>query len=226
MAESYLMILKDLIKGELVAAIQYKIAADSCIGPNQSYLVKHFNEHYEDEMSHYTLLMTALMSRNEKPDINLDDIKDRAIPSTVEMTSNISSYLRKFFEDRESEAIDAYREFHEIIKNIDADLDDIVMGIMSDERDHRLDMTRIMTDSDSAIKPVEPVSLEDVFLEGLKKLSNKIRLSKLKGYSVNEINEFNKFVKLLPSDLRDDNNYLLKCREVFQNIISDNSLGR
>ena len=40
---SYLDGLKKLINAEAAAAIQYKIAADAIVGPNQSYLVEHFN---------------------------------------------------------------------------------------------------------------------------------------------------------------------------------------
>ena len=140
---SYLDGLKKLINAEAVAAIQYKIAADAIIGPNQSYLVEHFNEHTEEEWKHYSELVKALMERGGHTELNLSKTLSDANPETKEITSFQSDDLRKFFIDAEEGAIRAYQAYYNEIEDKDKDLADIINGIISDEREHKLDFTRI-----------------------------------------------------------------------------------
>lgn len=139
----YLDDLKKLINGEAVAAIQYKIAADNIVGPDQSYYVEHFTEHSDDEWSHYTQLVSALMQREGESEPSLNSIINDAIPETEEIRSFDSEYLRDFFARAEENAIEAYQDFYDRIEKQDADLADLIIGIIQDERDHKLDMTRI-----------------------------------------------------------------------------------
>jgi len=139
----YLDKLKKLINAEAVAAIQYKFAADSIIGPNQSYLVEHFNEHAGEEWDHYSELVKALMEREKHADLNLNKVISDANPATKELTSFESEYLRQFFIEAEEGAIKAYQAFYNEIEDKDADLADIINGIISDEREHKLDFTRM-----------------------------------------------------------------------------------
>ncbi len=141
--DTYLDKLKKLINGEAVAAMQYKIAANAIIGPEQSYLVNHFNEHSEEEWGHYTQLVTALMERDGKTELNLEKTISEASPSTKELSDYSSESLRKFFIETEQDAIDAYQAFYDEIEEKDKDLADIINGIISDEREHKLDFTRI-----------------------------------------------------------------------------------
>ena len=142
---SYLDKLKKLINGEAAAAIQYKYASKAIIGPNQSYLVKHFEEHSKEEWGHYDLLVDALMERGGHPELEIDKAITNALPETKELTDYSSEYLRKFFADAEENAIREYKAFYEEIKDgaDTQDLADIISGIISDERDHRLDFVRI-----------------------------------------------------------------------------------
>ena len=153
--EKYLEDLKKLASGELVAATQYQIAAQGLIGPNQSYLAGHFAEHHTEELDHYLQIVNALMERGVALEVNLHKTLDEGMPPLVELETNTTQYLRKFFADREQEAIDAYQKFHEEIKDIDADLDDIVVGIIADERDHKLDMDRLEEESELLASQVE-----------------------------------------------------------------------
>ena len=142
---SYLDTLKKLINGEAAAAIQYKFAADAIVGPNQSYLVDHFEEHAKEEWGHYSELVAALMERGGHPDLSLAKILSDASPATKELTEFSSEYLRKFFADAEDAAIKAYQAYYDEIKDGQdtKDLADIINGIISDEREHKLDFTRI-----------------------------------------------------------------------------------
>jgi len=142
----YLEDLKKLISGEAVAAIQYKFAADSIVGPNQSYLVSHFTEHSDEEWGHYSQLVSALMQRDGEAEMNLITTVNDAMPETNELESFDSEYLRQFFADAEDAAIEAYQDFYNKIERQDPDLADIINGIISDERDHKLDFTRIAED--------------------------------------------------------------------------------
>lgn len=140
---SYLDKLKKLINAEAVAAIQYKFAADAIVGPNQSYLVEHFNEHAGEEWDHYSELVKALMERGGHPELNLSKVLSEADPSTNELSEYTSESLRQFFIEAEEGAIKSYQAFYDEIEEKDKDLADIINGIISDEREHKLDFTRV-----------------------------------------------------------------------------------
>ena len=142
---NYLEDLKKLINGEATAAIQYKFASDSMIGDNQSYLRSHFEEHVTEEWGHYTQLVEALMERGGEADSTLEALISSALPETEEIESFDSEYLRDFFISSERNAIKAYQKFYNSIEDEDPDLADIVSGIISDERAHKLDFERMET---------------------------------------------------------------------------------
>ena len=141
---NYLEDLKKLINGEATAAIQYKFASDSMIGDNQSYLRSHFEEHVTEEWGHYTQLVEALMARGGEADSTLEALISSALPETEEIESFDSEYLREFFISAERNAIKAYQKFYNSIEDEDPDLADIVSGIISDERAHKLDFERMV----------------------------------------------------------------------------------
>ena len=142
---SYLDKLKKLINAEAVAAIQYKFAADAIVGPNQSYLVEHFNEPAGEEWDHYSELVKALMERGGHPELNLSKVLSEADPSTNELSDYTSESLRQFFIEAEEGAIKSYQAYYDEIKDgaDTKDLADIINGIISDEREHKLDFTRV-----------------------------------------------------------------------------------
>ena len=141
---NYLEDLKKLINGEATAAIQYKFASDSMVGDNQSYLRSHFEEHVTEEWGHYTQLVEALMERGGEADSTLEALISSALPETEEIESFDSEYLREFFISAERNAIKAYQKFYNSIEDEDPDLADIVSGIISDERAHKLDFERMI----------------------------------------------------------------------------------
>lgn len=140
---NYLEDLKKLINGEATAAIQYKFASDSMVGDNQSYLRSHFEEHVTEEWGHYTQLVEALMERGGEAGSTLEALISSALPETEEIESFDSEYLREFFISSERNAIKAYQKFYNSIEDEDPDLADIVSGIISDERAHKLDFERM-----------------------------------------------------------------------------------
>lgn len=142
----YIDDLKKLINGEAVAAIQYKFAAESLVGKNLDYLQGHFSEHSEEEWGHYSQLVAALMQRFEEAEKNLIITINDAMPATNEITSFDAEYLREFFINAETEAIEAYQNFYNSIENVDKDLADIINAIISGEREHKLDFTRMVNE--------------------------------------------------------------------------------
>lgn len=173
---NYLEDLKKLINGEATAAIQYKFASDSMIGDNQSYLRSHFEEHVTEEWGHYTQLVEALMERGGEADSTLEALISSALPETEEIESFDSEYLREFFISAERNAIKAYQKFYNSIEDEDPDLADIVSGIISDERAHKLDFERMettdmgkdMESEEDEDKEEEPSDSEDKESEDLK----------------------------------------------------------
>ena len=143
-SSNYLDDLKKLINGEATAAIQYKYASDSLVGENQSYLQSHFDEHFTEEWGHYTQLVQALMERGGEADMTIEALTSNALPKTVEIESFDTDYLREFFISAEKEAIKEYQRFYNTIEDKDPDLADIVNGIISDERGHKLDFERLV----------------------------------------------------------------------------------
>ena len=159
---NYLEDLKKLINGEATAAIQYKFASDSMIGDNQSYLRSHFEEHVTEEWGHYTQLVEALMERGGEADSTLEALISSALPETEEIESFDSEYLREFFISAERNAIKAYQKFYNSIEDEDPDLADIVSGIISDERAHKLDFERMeTTDMDKDMESEEEKKEEE-----------------------------------------------------------------
>ena len=159
---NYLEDLKKLINGEATAAIQYKFASDSMIGDNQSYLRSHFEEHVTEEWGHYTQLVEALMERGGEADSTLEALISSALPETEEIESFDSEYLREFFISAERNAIKAYQKFYNSIEDEDPDLADIVSGIISDERAHKLDFERMeSTDMDKDMESEEEKKEEE-----------------------------------------------------------------
>ena len=159
---NYLEDLKKLINGEATAAIQYKFASDSMIGDNQSYLRSHFEEHVTEEWGHYTQLVEALMERGGEADSTLEALISSALPETEEIESFDSEYLREFFISAEKNAIKAYQKFYNSIEDEDPDLADIVSGIISDERAHKLDFERMEAkDMDKDIESEEDEGKEE-----------------------------------------------------------------
>ena len=159
---NYLEDLKKLINGEATAAIQYKFASDSMIGDNQSYLRSHFEEHVTEEWGHYTQLVEALMERGGEAGSTLEALISSALPETEEIESFDSEYLREFFISAERNAIKAYQKFYNSIEDEDPDLADIVSGIISDERAHKLDFERMeTTDIDKDIESEEDEDKEE-----------------------------------------------------------------
>ena len=156
--KDYLEELKELINGEAVAAIQYTMAYNAIRGKNQSYLVSHFTEHAAEEWGHYAALVAALMERDQSTEPSIARTVENALPATEELTSFDSEYLRDFFKRAEDNAIKAYIAFHDKIETLDKDLADIVLGIIQDEKDHKLDMTRIEPEEE---KPVETAALPE-----------------------------------------------------------------
>ena len=137
--------LKKLINGELAAAIQYKIAAESLTGSdNFDYIKSHCEEHYEEEFEHYQLLVAALMQRGGSANLGIQSAISDALPATEELESVDTEYIKNFFIQSEDNAIEAYLSFHETVKDSDPDLDDIILGIIDDEREHKLDFTRLV----------------------------------------------------------------------------------
>ena len=173
---NYLEDLKKLINGEATAAIQYKFASDSMIGDNQSYLRSHFEEHVTEEWGHYTQLVEALMERGGEADSTLEALISSALPETEDIESFDSEYLREFFISAERDAIKAYQKFYNSIEDEDPDLADIVSGIISDERAHKLDFERMettdmgkdMESEEDEDKEEEPSDSEDKESEDLK----------------------------------------------------------
>ena len=136
--------LKQLINGELTAAVQYRIAAESLTGnSNFTYIKSHCDEHSDEELAHYQLLVAALMQRDGAADLSVQSLVDAALPATEEIKSADADYIKTFFAEAETNAIKAYQEFHESIKDTDPGLDDIILGIIEDEREHKLDFTRL-----------------------------------------------------------------------------------
>ena len=146
-SNNYIDDLKKLINGEATAAIQYKFASDSMVGSDQSYLRSHFEEHFNEEWGHYTQLVEALMERGGEADSTLQSLISSALPETVEIDSYDSEYLREFFIEAERNAIKAYQKFYNSIEDEDPDLADIISGIISDERAHKLDFERMESKS-------------------------------------------------------------------------------
>lgn len=141
---NYLDELKKLINGELIASMQYTIAAESVTGANNlSYLQEHFSEHAGEEKNHYSILVKALMERGGMAESNLMNIGTEALPKTKELGALTTDALCDFFIDSEKEAIKAYQEFYSEIEDEDKDLADIINGIISDEREHKLDFEKI-----------------------------------------------------------------------------------
>ena len=83
------------------------------------------------------------MQRGGSADLTIQASVNDALPATEELESADVNYIKSFFARAEDNAIKAYVAFHEEIKDNDPGLDDIILGIIEDEREHKLDFTRV-----------------------------------------------------------------------------------
>lgn len=88
------------------------------------------------------------MERGGHPELNLSKVLSEADPSTNELSEYTSESLRQFFIEAEEGAIKSYQVFYDEIEEKDKDLADIINGIISDEREHKLDFTRVKEENE------------------------------------------------------------------------------
>ena len=135
--------LNSLIGSELIASTQYRIAAKTVVGTDYDACRAEFEKHADEEMDHMKKLMDAAIKREIPVCQDLAYLINCANPKYEIMTLNKSSYLVRFHLQAEEDAIDAYTEFYDLIKDVDTVLADEIKEILNDEMEHRSDLKKI-----------------------------------------------------------------------------------
>ena len=137
--------LNSLIGSELIASTQYRIAAKTVVGTDYDACSEEFEKHADEEMDHMKKLMDAAIKREIPVCQDLAYLINCANPKYEVMTLNKSSYLVRFHLQAEEDAIDAYTEFYDLIKDVDTVLADEIKEILNDEMEHRSDLKKIIS---------------------------------------------------------------------------------
>ena len=137
--------LNSLIGSELIASTQYRIAAKTVVGTDYDACSEEFEKHADEEMDHMKKLMDAAVKREIPVCQDLAYLINCANPKYEKMTLNKSSYLVRFHLQAEEDAINAYTEFYDLIKDVDTVLADEIKEILNDEMEHRLDLKKIIS---------------------------------------------------------------------------------
>lgn len=137
--------LNSLIGSELIASTQYRIAAKTVVGTDYDACSEEFEKHADEEMDHMKKLMDAAVKREIPVCQDLAHLINCANPKYEIMTLNKSSYLVRFHLKAEEDAINAYTEFYDLIKDVDTVLADEIKEILNDEMEHRSDLKKIIS---------------------------------------------------------------------------------
>lgn len=137
--------LNSLIGSELIASTQYRIAAKTVVGTDYDACSEEFEKHADEEMDHMKKLMDAAVKREIPVCQDLAYLINCANPKYEIMTLNKSSYLVRFHLKAEEDAINAYTEFYDLVKDVDTVLADEIKEILNDEMEHRSDLKKIIS---------------------------------------------------------------------------------
>lgn len=143
--------LNSLIGSELIASLQYRIAAKTVKGTDYDSCASEFEIHADEEMEHMKILMEESVKRELPVCQDLLELIKCSTPVYEFMSSTDSTYLVNFHLDSEEKAITAYTHFYESIKDFDAILADRIKEIIDDEMEHRKDLKKILSSIDGSL---------------------------------------------------------------------------
>lgn len=135
--------LNKLIGSEIVASLQYEIAAKIATGTDYDSCATEFAKHAEEEREHYIKLMECAVERDLYFDQDVASLIVNAYPKYMKMVGKSTKELVTFHFHSEESAIVAYKEFYNIIKDRDITLAQCIKDILHDEIEHRKDMKKI-----------------------------------------------------------------------------------
>lgn len=151
--------LNALIGGELTAFLQYEFASHSVIGTDFDTCTNEFKQHADEERSHMNTLIECAIERDLSINQDLITVMQNATPNYELMSANSTDYLVKFHLNAEENAIKAYKEFYNEIKDEDITLANEIKSILHDEIEHRKDLKKIfgsINDLKEDTKAIDP----------------------------------------------------------------------
>lgn len=136
-----------LLGDELIAHMQYVIAAQFVKGKEGDRCFEEFEQHAKEEQEHFTNLLNYMVSEKMNVNSDLQTLITQSKSGYTKMTETDKKDLLEFHLKAEEDAIKAYKEFFEELdkeEKPDVKLLEIIRDIIKDEEEHKEDLEKIL----------------------------------------------------------------------------------
>lgn len=145
--------LNKLLGDELIAHLQYEIAAKIVEGDESNECKKEFAQHAAEELEHFNKILDEMIKSELKVNSDLQTLISQCKSGYENMTEKDSKYLSEFHTKAEENAIKAYSEFIEELEKEEQPNTRLIATmreILKDEEEHKKDVSKIYNE---IIKP-------------------------------------------------------------------------
>ena len=150
--------LNKLLGDELIAHLQYAIAAKVVVGTDYDACAAEFDQHSKEELEHFNTILDLMVQRHLKVNSDLLTLIKDAKSGYENMNFTSSNDLVNFQIKAEKNAIEAYREFLSLLEKAekkDYALIRNIKSILDDEIEHRTDLEKISSSINDGKEPKE-----------------------------------------------------------------------
>ena len=134
-----------LVGDELIAHLQYTIAAHVVVGTDYDSSKAEFEQHAADELEHMNTLLEKMIQEHLPVDQDLISLIKNSYSGYVDMKGQSSKDLLLFHHQAEINAIKSYKAFLKALGNEDYGLKQKLRSILNDELEHRTDLEKVLS---------------------------------------------------------------------------------
>lgn len=136
-----------LLGDELIAHMQYVIAAQIVKGKESDRCFEEFEQHAKEEQEHFTNLLAHMVSEKMNVNSDLQTLIIQSKSGYTKMSETDRKELLEFHLKGEENVIKAYNEFIEELEKDekpDVKLLEVIREIVKDEEEHKEDLEKIL----------------------------------------------------------------------------------
>lgn len=138
-AEKIVYMLDTAAASEILAVIQYKMAAAVVVGNTAQDVADHLLEHAQQELEHWSMLIKRIVELGFTPATDLDAIVHNKFTSYLNPSDRSPEAIIDQTIESESGAIQMYNSIAEYVKDKDSVTYDLVVSILAQEQEHERD---------------------------------------------------------------------------------------
>lgn len=138
--------MNELLGDELIAHLQYKLAAEIVVGTDYDSCATEFSKHADEEYEHFGELLKKMVEQHMEVNTGLISLIKRSYSGYEKMSGTSSKYLCQFHLKAEQNAVKAYKKFLKALEDSDDfGLRQVIRKILNDELEHRIDLEKILS---------------------------------------------------------------------------------